>query len=103
MRRGGDWQCGCRAMNAPAALYCDACGAERPRARLTVMSAPAKLPTYPTPTAADDAAAKEALHTIKALIHDTATRMGTPRERPARPKLIPVAIDPAIRRAVDGR
>lgn len=84
---------------------CPGCGWVAARVAPPARSArpAAVLPEYPEPTPEDDAAAKEALHKIKALIQNTATRMGAPRERPTRPKLIPVDIDPAIRRAVDGR
>src|SRR5262245_23488306 len=71
--------------------------------------APAELPRYPTPTAADDAVARQAIATCKAIVAEVCGRMGPrpPVRRPesaatsTRPRLVPIDVDPGIRAACD--
>jgi len=102
MTTTSDWTCPCRAVNSSAAVWCEACGAERPdrpaRPGLGQHKVPETQqlwtpPTYPAPTPEDDAL----IRAERAKLHAAAWWRDTPG--PAR--LPPV--DPAIRAEVARR
>jgi len=98
MNTSTDWTCGCRAINAGAAVWCEACGQQRPdRAgsgapKVPEMQRPWTAPTYPEPTPEDDALIRAEIARGRALL-------GLPPSSPApeRPARLGLAIDPAIR------
>jgi len=100
MSTSTDWTCGCRAVNAGAAVWCEACGQQRPdRAsrgapKLPEMQHPARLPTYPEPSPGDDALIRAEIARGRALLGLPPTPTAPERPTPAR---LGLAIDPAIR------
>lgn len=102
MTAASDWTCHCRAVNSSAAVWCEACGVERPdragRPRRVVPHVPetqrlVSAPTYREPTPAEDAEIRAELATLKAQAWWRETR-GTGR--------LP-AVDPLVRAEVARR
>lgn len=102
MTTASDWTCACRAVNARASVWCEACGTERPD-RARAKAAPPKLPeghalwvppSYPEPTAEDDAQIRAELARLKAAAW---WRQTDGHGRAPLP-----AVDPAIRARVEG-
>jgi len=112
MSTSTDWTCPCRVVNSGAAVWCEACGTERPdragralsgKPKVQETHAPYVAPTYPAPQPGDDALIRAEIARARKLLGMAEGASQADADTESAPSRLGLAIDPAIRAEVARR